>query len=86
MEASKIKTASAKTKPAKQGASEKSGAVPRLNTRIAPEDMTTIVTVFTSGRSGTSLMASLLDAHPWRLDGLLRLLGGVLRSQIRRAD
>ena len=65
MEASKIKTASAKTKPAKQGASEKSGAVPRLNTRIAPEDMTTIVTVFTSGRSGTSLMASLLDAHPW---------------------
>ncbi len=44
---------------------KKSGEVSRLNAHIDPEDLTAIVAIFTSGRSGTSLMASLLDGHPW---------------------
>jgi hypothetical protein len=65
METSEMKTVTAKIKPPKHRAERKSGTNPRLNAHIDPEDLTTIVTVFTSGRSGTSLMASLLDSHPW---------------------
>ncbi|MDP6781640.1 MAG: sulfotransferase [Alphaproteobacteria bacterium] len=60
-----MKTVSTKTKPAKQGVSEKSGTAVRLNAHIDPADLTTIVAVFTSGRTGSSLMSSLLDSHPW---------------------
>ena len=64
MKVNKIKTVTGKTKPPKRVVAERSGAVSRLNAHVDPEDLTTIVAVFTSGRSGTSLMASLLDSHP----------------------
>ncbi len=62
---SEMKTAAAKTKRSKQSVGRESGMAPRLNAHIDPKELTTVVTVFTSGRSGTSLMASLLDSHPW---------------------
>ncbi len=55
----------AKTERLKQHKTGKSGATPRLNAHIDPDDLTTIVAVFTTGRTGTSLISSLLDSHPW---------------------
>jgi len=59
----KMKTAAKASHP-KPRASGKPGKKSRLNAHIDPEDLTTIVAVFTSGRSGTSLISSLLDGHP----------------------
>jgi len=60
-----MKTDMAKSKHTRKLPAKKSTAAPRLNAHIDPEDMTTVVAVFTSGRSGTSLVSSLLDTHPW---------------------
>ena len=59
------KSESAMTQRAKRLVSEKIRTKSRLNAHIDPGDLTTIVTVFTSGRSGTTLTASLLDSHPY---------------------
>ncbi len=60
-----MKTTVTKSKHAKKPSAKKSGTAARLNAHIDPADLTTIVAVFTSGRSGTGLISSLLDAHPW---------------------
>ena len=60
-----MKTAVARPKRVRKLSAKKSGTVARLNAHIDPADLTTIVAVFTSGRSGTSLISSLLDGHPW---------------------
>ena len=60
-----MKSGSATTQRAKRPVSEKIGAKSHLNAHVDPGDLTTIVTVFTSGRSGTTLTASLLDSHPY---------------------
>ena len=59
-----MKTDMVKPKQARESSVTKSGKVTRLNAHIDPKDLTTIVAVFTSGRSGTSLISSLLDGHP----------------------
>jgi len=58
----KIKTKKARTKKAVLG---KIAAKAGLNAHIKPGELTTAVAVFTSGRSGTSLISSLLDGHPY---------------------
>ena len=60
-----MKTTAAKSNLVKKPSVKKSGAPPRFNAHIGPADLTTIVAVFTSGRSGTGLISSLLDSHPW---------------------
>ncbi|HJO89239.1 MAG TPA: sulfotransferase [Alphaproteobacteria bacterium] len=60
-----MKSESATTQRAERPVSEETGAGPRLNAHMDPGDLTTIVAIFTSGRSGTTLMASLLDSHPY---------------------
>ena len=57
--------AAARASRQKPRATKKLRETPRLNAHIDPEDLTTIVAVFTSSRTGTSLMSSLLDSHPW---------------------
>ncbi len=57
--------ATVKTKRLKPQAIKKTGATLRLNAHIDPEDLTTIVAIFTRGRTGTSLISSLLDSHSW---------------------
>ncbi len=60
-----MKSLSATTQRTKRPVSEKIRTESRLNAHIDPGDLTTVVTVFTSGRSGTTLTASLLDSHPY---------------------
>ena len=63
-DATKMKAAAIASRP-KLRETKKPKATPRLNAHINPEDLTTIVPVFTRGRTGTSLISSLLDSHPW---------------------
>jgi len=58
----KIKTKKTRTKKPVPG---KIAAKAGLNAHIEPGELTTAVAVFTSGRSGTSLISSLLDGHPY---------------------